>query len=126
MMANEKFNIDSKILVIGPRSESDILKLNSYGYKNIEQLISLQQKTFLKNNSFFSINNYSNQIYKILFSNKVVEKYIIIDTLEDFNKIICIKNNYVVKENEYDIFMMDKIIKCLYLKYFLKIINIIQ
>ena len=84
-----------------------------YGYKNIEQLINLQQQTFLKNNSFFSINDYSNKIYKIVFSNKVVEKYIIIDTVEDFNKISYIKNNYVVKENEYDIFMIDKIIKYL-------------
>jgi SAM-dependent methyltransferase len=38
MMANEKFNRNSKILIIGPRSESDILKLNSYGYKNIEAI----------------------------------------------------------------------------------------
>ena len=38
MMANEKFNQNSKILIIGPRSESDILKLNAYGYKNIQEI----------------------------------------------------------------------------------------
>lgn len=38
MMANEKFNPHSKILIIGPRSESDILKLNAYGFKNIEAI----------------------------------------------------------------------------------------
>jgi len=38
MMANEKFNQNSKILIIGPRSESDILKLNAYGYKNIQAI----------------------------------------------------------------------------------------
>ncbi len=46
MMANERFNLDSKILIIGPRSESDILKLNAFGYKNIEaiDLISYSKK----------------------------------------------------------------------------------
>jgi SAM-dependent methyltransferase len=48
MMANEKFNIDSKILVIGPRSESDILKLNSYGYKNIESIDLLSYSPRIK------------------------------------------------------------------------------
>ena len=38
MMANEKFNLNTKILIIGPRSESDILKLNAYGYKNIQAI----------------------------------------------------------------------------------------
>ena len=46
MMSNEKFNQNSKILIIGPRSESDILKLYAYGYKNIEaiDLISYSPK----------------------------------------------------------------------------------
>lgn len=38
MIANEGFTYQSKILIIGPRSESDILKLNAYGYKNIKAI----------------------------------------------------------------------------------------
>jgi hypothetical protein len=49
MLANEKFNYKSKILVIGPRSESDILKLKAYGYSNIEaiDLISYSKSIIL-------------------------------------------------------------------------------
>jgi len=48
MMANERFNTDSKILIIGPRSESDILKLNSFGYKNIEAIDLLSYSPRIK------------------------------------------------------------------------------
>ena len=48
MMANERFNTDSKILIIGPRSESDILKLNSYGYKNIQAIDLLSYSPRIK------------------------------------------------------------------------------
>lgn len=49
MLANEKFNYKSKILIIGPRSESDILKLKAYGYSNIEaiDLISYSKSIIL-------------------------------------------------------------------------------
>jgi hypothetical protein len=38
MLANEKFNRQSKILIIGPRTEGDIFKLKAYGYSNIEAI----------------------------------------------------------------------------------------
>ena len=38
VIANERFSKTCKTLIIGPRSESDILKLFSYGYKNIKAI----------------------------------------------------------------------------------------
>ena len=48
MMANERFSLNSKILIIGPRSESDILKLNAYGYRNIEAIDLLSYSPIIK------------------------------------------------------------------------------
>lgn len=38
MFANEIFNKQSKILIIGPRTEADIFKLKAYEYSNIEAI----------------------------------------------------------------------------------------
>ena len=54
MMANERFSNDSKILIIGPRSESDILKLNAYGYKNITAIDLI---TYTKNIKIMDAHN---------------------------------------------------------------------
>ena len=48
MMANERFFLNSKILIIGPRSESDILKLYAYGYRNIEAIDLLSYSPRIK------------------------------------------------------------------------------
>ena len=85
-----------------------------YGYYNINNLLTFIQQSSLKNNMIFSLNNYTNKTYTLLFSNSNYSDYsdyIIIDNIISFNSINCIKSNYIIKENEYDIFMIDKILK---------------
>jgi hypothetical protein len=83
-----------------------------YGYKIIDKLINFLQKVYLKNNCYFSLNTYSeDKQYKLLFTNHIRPLYSIIDDTESINNINSVKTNYIIKENNYDVFMLDKIIK---------------
>ena len=71
-----------------------------YGYYNINNLLTFIQQSSLKNNMIFSLNNYTNKTYTLLFSNSNYSDYsdyIIIDNIISFNSINCIKSNYIIK-----------------------------
>ena len=85
-----------------------------YGYKIIEQLLYFLQKTVLKNNHYFSLNTYiDGKSYNLFFTNRILKKYEIINSVDLLEKADIIKNNYIITENLYDVFMLDKIIKYL-------------
>jgi hypothetical protein len=84
-----------------------------YGYNLIQKLLTFLQKTFLKSNSFYVLNtNYDEKIYTLLFSNKEDKKnYYIIDDVKSLSVVNRERNNYIIRDCDYDIFMLDKILK---------------
>ena len=81
-----------------------------YGYKIIDQLLYFLQKIVLKNNNCFSFNTYiDGKIYNLFFTNRILKKYEIINSVDLLEKVNTIKNNYIISENLYDVFMLDKI-----------------
>jgi GR25 family glycosyltransferase involved in LPS biosynthesis len=94
-------------------SQIDEFLTNYYGYILIQKMLSFLQKTFLKTNGFYTLNtNYNEKTYTLLFSNNANKKdYYAIDDLQSFNVINFKRNNYIIRENNYDIFLLDKIVK---------------
>jgi glycosyl transferase family 25 len=84
-----------------------------YGYILIQKLLGFLQKTFLKSNSFYVLNtNYDEKIYTLLFSSKADKKYYyIIDDIKSLSIVNLERNNYIIREHDYDIFLLDKILQ---------------
>ena len=84
-------------------------------YVVIEEIINFLQIIFLRNNNFFSLNpNYTYKTYSLLFSNtKLYNDYVIIDEINSLEIINYRKNNYIIKDNKYNHYLLNKIINYL-------------
>ena len=83
-----------------------------YGYTLIKKMVGFLESTLLKQNTFYTL-HHTNQ-YKLFFSNKCVfDDYRVIDSIHEINLVNNEQHNYVIREHEYDVFMLDKIISCM-------------
>jgi GR25 family glycosyltransferase involved in LPS biosynthesis len=92
-------------------NQIDEILTNYYGYKIIDNLIHFLQNIFLKNNSYFSFNTSQDKPYKLLFTKNSRPSYVIINNIESLSCVCHTKNNYIIKEHLYDVFILDKIIR---------------
>jgi len=80
-----------------------------YGYTLIKKMLGFLESTLLKQNTFYTL-QYANQ-YKLFFSNKCFfDDYRVIDSIHEINLVNNEQHNYIIREHEYDVFMLDKII----------------
>jgi hypothetical protein len=93
----------------------DEIIVSYYGYKIIDNLLYFLQKIVLKNYIYFSFNSYiDGKSYNLFFTNRIFKNYHVINTIDLLEQANTIKNNYIISENLYDVFMLDKIIKYKY------------
>jgi GR25 family glycosyltransferase involved in LPS biosynthesis len=93
-------------------SQIDEVITNYYSYKIVENLFEFLKKVFLKKNIYFTFEKLTdNKIYTLFFTNKYYKNYEIINDINLLEKANIIKANYIINENSYDIFMLDKLVK---------------
>jgi hypothetical protein len=98
------------------KSQIDEMLSTFYGYTIIKKIQCFLQTILLKQNKCYSLTNYTDKTYTLFFSNTCLfDDYIVIDDIHKLMLVNNKKNNYIIRENEYDIFMLDKI--CSYLHY---------
>jgi hypothetical protein len=85
-----------------------------YGYKIINNLIQFTKQTNELNNKLLLFNNYSDEKYKIWFTDNTTYTnnfYSIITNNEDIQKAMINKKNYIIYPNEkYDVFLIEQLL----------------
>ena len=93
-------------------SQIDEVITNYYSYKILENLFEFLKKVFLKKNIYFTLEKLTdNKMYTLFFTNKYYKNYEIVNDINLLEKANIIKANYIINENSYDIFMLDKLVK---------------